>query len=168
MPIRGRETMPWSYRSVSHPPFLLTDPHIWCVHRADAPGLMFNDTLMAEAVQMFRLNQDKWEPFVSRCKVNMVVLLSYLDKLPVECRHLADFRYREETVQDSHSKKQLQSFLPPNWFSSFILKHQMDETSGWETTTTTCDIQRIETVLAHLSGQKNTCDALSISHLCIC
>lgn len=45
---------------------------------------MFNDTLMAEAVQMFELNQDKWEHSVVCWEVDMAIPLSYLEKLPVE------------------------------------------------------------------------------------
>lgn len=69
-----------------------TDLHILCVCGAGSPRLPLNDTLMAKAEQMLRPNQDKWEPFLACCKVNMVIKLSYLEKLPVEWRELADFR----------------------------------------------------------------------------
>ena len=66
------------------PPPPLTDLHILCVCGVDSRRLPLNDTLMAEAAQMLRPNQDKWESFLACCKVNMVVLLSYLEKLPAE------------------------------------------------------------------------------------
>lgn len=47
---------------------------------------------MTEAVEMFRPNQDKWEPFIACWKVDMAVLLSYLEKLPVDFWGLVDFR----------------------------------------------------------------------------
>lgn len=78
------------------------------VHTQGEAGLMFDDTLMAEVVQMFRPNRDKWEPFVACCRVNMVVQPSYLEKLPAERRRLADFRLLRG---NSHNKQQLASFL---------------------------------------------------------